>query len=65
LDASFVKLHVNSKYEIGHADIAAEEEEKLMGCIDSSIGMVMAVWVKKMSAYASSSVVCDQPERFF
>ena len=35
-----------------------------MGCIDSSIGMVMAVWVKKMSAYASSSVVCDQPERF-
>ena len=36
-----------------------------MGCIDSSIGMVMAVWVKKMSAYASSSVVCDQPERFF
>ena len=36
-----------------------------MGCIDSSIGMVMAVWVKKTSAYASSSVVCDQPERFF
>ena len=26
-DASFVKLHVNAKYEIGHADIAAEEEE--------------------------------------